>query len=154
MPASLAAYTFYKNLVEEKNNYTDIKITELFKDGKKTDFSFKTADLEFVNKNVPKVEHFVQLMKSKDYDIINSLFLDSTLIKVDPDKMRSALIKSDSLYGTINNFQFFGFRFFEKNGIKILHISGALNRQRQGTEFSVELNPSKDNVFYNWDISL
>ncbi len=148
MPASGIAYTFYKNLAGERKNYSDIKVNIIFNDGSKKEFNFKTKDLEVVDHNIPKVLTFVDLMKKNNYTEVGKYFADTNIVSFKVSDMLTGLSKSDSAFGNIKSFTFYGYRFNDKNGINYLHISGALDREKQPTEFSVDVNPTIDKDFY------
>jgi hypothetical protein len=149
MPASNIAYLFYKNLNEEKSNYDDIHSVITFKDGTEKTFKYSTDLLELVNSRMTLANKAVDLLTNKDYDNLKQL-LNNELASYDKDELISNLIKFEPQFGDIKEFRPFGFRVNKlENGRDILHISGALIREVQNSEFSldIDLNSEKEEIY-------
>ena len=149
MPASNIAYLFYKNLKEEKSNYNEIHAVIIFKDGTEKTFEYSTDKLELVQQRMNLANKTVELLTNKDYDNLK-LLLNNELVDYDKDELISNLIKFEPQFGDIKEFRPFGFRVNQnKSGIDILHISGALIREVQNSEFSVDLdlNSNKEEIY-------
>ena len=149
MPASNIAYRFYKNLKQEKSNYDEIHSVIIFEDGTEKTFVYSAEKLELISKRMKLANKVVQLLTNKDYERLKTILnIDSA--KYDKDELISNLIKFEPQFGDIKEFRPFGFRINQtKNGMNILHISGALIREVQNSEFSidVDLNSDKEEVF-------
>ena len=142
MPASNVAYLFYKNLKEEKTKYDEIHTVVIFNDGTKKTFVFDSKQLDLVVKAMPSVLKVVDILKSKNYSSLSPMLNDSTLMEYDKKGLISNIEKMDPQFGIIKEFIPYGFRTKNlDNGKKVLHISGALMRDKQSNEFSVDLNP-------------
>jgi hypothetical protein len=138
MPASNIAYLFYRNLKDE--NYDAIHTVIIFEDGTKKTFEYSTDNLELVKNRMSLVNHTVDLLTKKDYDGLKSI-LSKTNFIFDKDEFMSNIIKFEQKFGKINEFRPFGFGIKKtKNGINILHISGALIRETQNNAFSVDMD--------------
>ena len=149
MPASNIAYLFYRNLKEEKENYDEIHSVIIFEDGTKKTFEYSTETLELVNERMTLVNHTVDLMTNKDYDSLKSI-LNAELFEFDKNEFITNIKKFEPQLGEIKEFRPFGFRIREaKNGINLLHVSGALIREIQNNEFSVDmdLNSEKQELY-------
>lgn len=145
MPASNIAYLFYKNLKEEKSNYDEIHAVIIFKDGTEKTFEYSTDKLELVQNRMDLANKTVDLLTNKDYDNLK-LLLNNELVNYDKDELISNLIKFEPQFGDIKEFRPFGFRVNKnKNGMSILHISGALIREVQNSEFSVDIDLNSEN---------
>ncbi len=151
MPASNVAYIFYRNLKEEKTNYDEIHILVIFNNGQQQEFKFPVGQLEMVNKRMPLVNKMVGYLKARNYDSVSRiLVIDSSIVYYDKIEGLKNLSSIDTACGNIKEFIPYGFRFSKlKNGREILHIAGALMRDKRSNEFSVELDPNstKDEIF-------
>lgn len=152
MPASNIAYLFYKNLNnEEQNNYNEIRTVLIFADGSKMSFEYPTQQLELVKKKMILVNKVVGLIKDKKFDALEPMLIDTALVKYDKKELIAKLKSVDPDYGNVTkDFVPFGFRINKlKNGIDVLHISGAVVRDKQSNEFSVDLdlNSTEDKIY-------
>jgi hypothetical protein len=150
MPASNVAYLFYKNLKDEKTKYDEIHTVVVFNDGTKKTFVFDPSQLELVVKAMPSVLKVVDILKSKNYQSLSPILNDSTLMQYDKKGLIANIEKMDPQFGNIKEFIPYGFRFKNlDNGKRVLHISGALMRDKQSNEFSIDLNPdsSTDEIY-------
>ncbi|WGH75752.1 hypothetical protein P8625_00900 [Tenacibaculum tangerinum] len=149
MPASNIAYLFYRNLKEEKENYDEIHSIIVFEDGTKKTFEYSTETLELVDERMSLVNHTVDLLTKKDYESLK-LLLNTELFEFDKNEFLTNIKKFEPQLGKIKEFRPFGFRIREaKNGINLLHVSGALIRKIQNNEFSVDmdLNSGKQELY-------
>jgi hypothetical protein len=152
MPASNIAYLFYKNLnKEEQNNYSEIHTVLIFADGSKMTFEFPTQQLELVKQKMILVNKVVGLIKEKKFDELEPFLNDTALVRYDKKELIAKLKSVDSDYGNVTEgFVPFGFRVGElKNGISVLHLAGAIIRDKQSNEFSVDLdiNSKEDKIY-------
>ena len=147
MPASGMAYIFYKNLKEEKSNYTEIRSVIIFNDGTKSTFKYPTKELEIVSKKMDLVNKVVDLIKEKKFKEITSMI--SANVKYNKDEIISNMNKGEQIFGNAKGFMFGGFRFntFDNN-VELLHISGNILCDKQNHEFSIDIdqNSSKDEL--------
>lgn len=142
MPASNVAYLFYKNLKDEKTKYDEIHTVVIFNDGTKKTFVFETNKLDLVVKAMSSVSKVVDILKNKNYESLSPMLNDSTLVQYDKKGLISNIEKTDPQFGVIKEFIPYGFRIKDQdNGKRVLHISGALIRDKQSNEFSLDLNP-------------
>jgi hypothetical protein len=142
MPASNIAYLFYHDLEKEKNNYNEIRSVVILKDGSHSTFKYATKKLAIVEKKMSVVQKIVNVLKSRHYeDIKPFLQPDTNYIRYDKEELIANLAKLDPQFGTIQEFRPLGFRFGQTEyGRDYLHISGALIRDKQNTEFSVDID--------------
>jgi len=152
MPASNIAYLFYKNLnKDESENYDEIQSVLIFADGKKMTFKFPTKQLELVKQRIKVVDKVVRLIKDKNFEALKPLLNDQALVSYDKNELVTNLTKVDPQFGNVTEgFRPFGFRINKaKDGTDVLHISGAIIRDKQSNEFSVDLdlNGKDDNIY-------
>ena len=151
MPASNIAYLFYRNLKDEKSNYNEIQTVIIFNDATKKTFTYSVDKLELVKNKMLLVNKLVDLLKIKNFEAIKPMLDEkSSPLKYDKNDLIYNISKIDSMYGQIKEFLPYGFRFKKlENGKELLHISGALIRDKQSNEFSVDLDPesTKDEIF-------
>ena len=141
MPASNVAYLFYKNLKEEKNNYNEIHTVLKFDDGNEMTFKYPVEQLDIVASRMPTVEKVVGLIKSKQFQEIKPLLNDTSVAKYDKNELVTNMEKIDSQFGEVKEFLPYGFRIKETEvGKRYLHISGAILREKQNHEFSVDFD--------------
>ncbi|MCE3226435.1 MAG: hypothetical protein K0S32_986 [Bacteroidetes bacterium] len=149
MPASNMAYLFYNSLKEEKNNYDEIHSVVILKDGNKKSFIYPTKKLELVDVKIPLVLKIVELIKDKKYTDLLPMLNDSTIGKYNKKDLINNIEKMDNDFGIIKEFLPYGFKIKDlNNGKKVLYISGALIRDKQSNEFSVDLNPEAAEEIY------
>jgi len=152
MPASNIAYLFYKNLnKDESENYDEIHSVLIFADGEKMTFKFPTKQLELVKQRMKVVDKVVRLIKDKNFEALKPLLNDQALVSYDKNELVTNLTKVDPQFGNVTEgFRPFGFRINKaKDGTDVLHISGAIIRDKQSNEFSVDLdlNGKDDNIY-------
>lgn len=151
MPASNIAYRFYKNLVDEKNKYDYIKVLIKFKDGTKQVFKYSCSDLEQLKSKVTIANSIVALIKQKNFDSVVSVLDNKTVYTYDKNELSANLPKLESELGDITEgFRMLGFTVKQQGGEKpILHISGVIVRNKQNTNFSVDIDwePGHNNVY-------
>lgn len=144
MPASNIAYLFYRNLKKEKENYDEIHSVIIFKDGTKKTFKYATQTLELVHKRMNLVNHTVDLLTNKDYNSLKTI-LNTELFEFDKNEFMTNIQKIEPKLGTIKEFRPFGFKVRQtKNGTHLLHVSGALIRENQNNEFSLDMDLNSD----------
>jgi hypothetical protein len=151
MTASNVAYTFYKNLKDEKNNYVEIRTVLVFADSQKLSLAYPTRQLELIQKKMQVASKIVELIKKRDYTALRSAISDDEHLTYDKDVLIENMKVADIQFGNVTTgFTPYGFRIQQaKNGMKILHISGAISRDKQGNEFSIDtdLNGKDEKVF-------
>jgi len=143
MAASNIAYIFYKNLsTEERDNYDEIHTVLIFADGEKMTFEFPTKQLELVDQRMKVVNKVVGLIKEKNFEALRPILNDTALISYDKNELITNLKSVDTQFGNVTEgFTPFGFRINKvKDGTDVLHISGAIIRDKQSNEFSVDLD--------------
>ena len=151
MWASGIAYSFYKNLREEKVKYTHIKSVLVFKDGTRQEHEYTMEQLELVHTKMEIVEKVFRLIQARKFDDLKPLLNDSTYVKYDKNVLIGNLEKYDVEFGNALNFLPLGFRFDKlENNINNLHIAGQIIRSQQTNNFSIDLdiNDSASRVVY------
>lgn len=152
MPASNIAYLFYKNLnKEERAIYDEIHTVLIFSDGETMTFEFPSNQLELVDQRMKVVNKIVGLIKEKNFEALRPLLNDTALVNYDKEELITNITNIDPQFGNVTEgFRPFGFRINKaKDGTDVLHISGAIIRDKQSNEFSVDLdlNGKDDNIF-------
>ena len=152
LPSSNIAYLFYMNLNnDERSNYKEIRTVLNFSDGKVLTSEFETKQLELVDEKMKVVEKVVQLIKEKDFAAISSIINDSVLFIYDKNELIEGIETAESQLGNVTKgFRPFGFEIrHAKDGTDVLHISGAIIRDKQSNQFSVDmdLNGTGDNIY-------
>ncbi|HTM98805.1 MAG TPA: hypothetical protein VL088_08695 [Pedobacter sp.] len=151
MPASNIAYLFYKNLKEEKKNYDEIRIEVKFKDGQKVELDYSTNILQAVLKRMPFAFKVVDLIKYQKYAELTSLINDTAIFEFNKEELTPSLKEVETQFGKITDeaFRPFGFRIDQYQDRLILHVCGAILREKQNNEFSmdVDLNSDKEEVY-------
>lgn len=152
MPASNIAYLFYKNLnKEERENYDEIHTVLIFSNGEKMNFEYPSDQLELVDQRMKVVYKVVELIKEKNFEGLRPMLNDTAFFSYDKNELITNLTKVDSQFGNVTEgFLPFGFRINKaKDETDILHISGAIIRDKQNNEFSIDLDLNgKDNNIY------
>lgn len=155
--ASNAAYIFFSNLIEERKNYDEIHAVLVFADGKKETFEFPMQQLELVGNRMAVVNKIVALIKAKNFEALRPILVGSDLFPYDQNQLIANLKVVDPQFGNVTQgFRPFGFRINKtKYGAEILHISGAVIRDKQSNAFSVDLNLNgKDDKAYKLEYEL
>lgn len=151
IPASNIAYLFYKSLNDEQKKYDEIRIEVKFKDGQKSVFDYSTIILQSVLKRMPFAFKVVGLIKDQKYEELTSIINDTAVFEFNKEELAPALKGVEEQFGKITKeaFRPFGFRIDEYKDRLILHICGAIMRERQNNEFSmdVDLNSEKEEVY-------
>ncbi|SDR65908.1 hypothetical protein [Christiangramia echinicola] len=139
------AYLFYKNLdEEEQNEYDIIRANLTFNDGQQNKFTYSTETLNKVDKKMTFVNEIIDEIQSGEFQKIEP-YLNNELVKYDKDELISRLEAVDPNFGELKEFRPLGFKIAkQKNGIEILHISGAVIRTKANHEFSVDLDLNSD----------
>ena len=143
LPSSNIAYRFYKNLKEEKKNYDEIKVVLISKDNKKQEFSFPITLLEKAEKRMKVSEKTISLLKNKKFDELKEM-LNNEIVPFNKDELISNLKKFEPQLGDIIEFRLFGFKVTEIKDKEFMHISGAILREKQNNEFSVDIDFNSD----------
>lgn len=155
--ASNAAYIFFTNLKKERDNYDEIHTVLNFADGKKGTFEFSTKQLQLVEKKMAVVNKIVAIIKERDFEALRPMLVESDLFPYDKNQLISSLKIVDPQFGSVTEgFRPFGFRINKtKFGAEIVHIAGAVIRDKQSNAFSVDLSLNgKDNKAYKLDYRL
>lgn len=155
--ASNVAYIFFTNLTEERKNYDEIHAVLNFADGKKETFEFPVEQLKLVENRMAVVKKIVAAIKKKDFEALRPILIDNSLFSYDENQLIANLKIVDPQFGNVTEgFRSFGFRINEtKSGIKIVHIAGAIIRDKQSNAFSVDLNLNgKDDKAYKLEYEL
>lgn len=141
MPASNVAYLFYKNLGEEKSNYEHVNVILKYNNGGESKFVFSKNDLELVDKRMPTVIEIIELIKRGEFEEIKSMLAIEDEYAEAINSLVSNMENQDTLFGNVIEFHPYGFRMNETvNGKRGLHISGAVFRDKQNHEFSVDFD--------------
>ncbi|WP_336129233.1 hypothetical protein [Mesoflavibacter sp. CH_XMU1422-2] len=143
LPSSNIAYRFYKNLKEEKKNYDEIKVVLISKDNKKQEFNFPITLLEKAEKRIKVAEKTVSLLKEKQFEELKEM-LNNELVAFDKEELIPRLKEFEPQLGNILEFRLFGFKITEIKDKELMHISGAIIRDKQNNEFSVDIDFNSD----------
>ena len=143
LPSSNVAYLFYKSLKEEKKNYDEIHVILISKDNTKQEFNFPIELLERVEKRMSLANRTVDLLKEKKYEELKSM-MNNDLIPFDKEQLIPRLQKVEPEFGNIKEFLFFGFKVVPYKGKNLLHLSGAIMRDKTNNEFSIDIDFDSD----------
>ncbi|WP_298425515.1 hypothetical protein [uncultured Kordia sp.] len=143
LPSSNIAYRFYKNLKEEKKNYDEIKVVLISKENKKQEFDFPITLLEKAEKRIKVAEKTVSLLKEKQFEELKEM-LNNELVAFNKDELIPRLKEVEPQFGNILEFRLFGFKIMEIKDKELMHISGAIIRDKQNNEFSVDIDFNSD----------
>ncbi len=143
LSSSHIAYLFYNNLKEEKNNYDEVQVVIVLNDKSEHEYTFPVSTLERVNQRMIVLDKTVLLLKNQDYESIKSM-LNIELIPVDKEELVPRMKEVEPQLGKIQEFQFFGFKIVTYKGVEVLHLSGALIREKQNHEFSIDIDYNSD----------
>ena len=148
LPSSNIAYLFFKHLKEEKKNYDEIHVILISKNGTKEEFNFSIELLEKVEKRLTLANKTINLIKDKKYEELKSL-MNNEIVPFDKDQLISQLEKIEPQFGNIKEFLFFGFKVVPYKGVNLLHLSGAIIRDKKNSEFSIDIDfdSSKDELY-------
>jgi hypothetical protein len=148
LPSSNIAYMFYKNLKEEKKNYDSIHVVLISKDSSKQEFEFSISVLEQVENRMSLMNKIVNLLKEKQYEEFKKT-LNNEVVPFDKEQLISRLKEVEPEFGNILEFRFLGFKIVPYKGKEILHLSGALMREKQNNEFSIDIDfdVDKDDLY-------
>ena len=145
LPSSNVAYLFFKNLKEEKNNYNAIHVVLISKDNSKQEFKFPTSELEKVEKRMAVAEKTVNILKEKKFEELKEM-LNNEIVPFDKEELIPRLKEVEPQFGNIIEFRPYGFKIVPIKGKDILHISGAIMRDKQNNEFSVDVDLNSDKM--------
>lgn len=143
LPSSNVAYLFYKNLKEEKENYDEIHVILVSEDKSEQQYIFPVALLERVEKRMMVIEETIEMIKNKRFESLHSI-LNNELVPFEKEELITNLKKVEPQFGVIEEFQFFGFKVIPYKGKDILHLAGAVIRDKQNTEFSIDIDFNSD----------
>ncbi|AXT59204.1 hypothetical protein D1816_02190 [Aquimarina sp. AD10] len=148
LPSSNIAYIFYKNLKEEKKNYDAIHVILVSKNNVEQEFKYPVSTLEKVEQRISLNDKTVNLLKEKKFENLKTM-LNNELIPFDKNELVPRLIKLEPQFGDIKEYRFFGFMIAPYKGKDILHLSGALLREKQNHEFSIDVdfNSNRDELY-------
>jgi hypothetical protein len=97
------------------------------------------------------VNKVVALIKAKNFDGLSSLLNDTAIVSYDKKELIANLKSADPQFGNVTEgFRPYGFRINKaKDSTEVLHMSGAIIRDKQSHEFSVDLDLNgKDDIIY------
>jgi len=155
--ASNVAYIFLSNLKEERKNYDEIHAVLIFADGKKETFEFPVQQLQLVENRMVVVNKIVAVIKEKNFEALRPILVENRLFAYDKNQLIANLKIVDPRFGNVTEgFRPFGFRINKtKYGAEIVHIAGAIIRDKQSNMLSVDLNLNgKDVKAYKLDYEL
>lgn len=145
LPSSNVAFLFFKNLKEEKSNYDAIHVVLILKDNSKQEFIFPITELEKVEKRMSVAEKTVSLLKEKKFEELREM-LNNEIVPFDKNELIPSLKEIEPQFGNIVEFRLYGFKIVPIKGKEILHISGAIMRDTQNNEFSVDIDLNSDKM--------
>jgi hypothetical protein len=151
------AYLFYKNIGNEKYNYTSIKTILVSKKIGQTEYLYSIAELDKVNRKMPLVNKIVDFIIQKQFAELGKKFtIDKQIIDINIDTMITKLQDAESIFGNASGFVLDGFRFITSNsGKRVLIFSGYILRDKQNNLFSIAVDPDTFNeTIYNLDYTL
>lgn len=144
-------YTFFNELVKEKNSYSSIRSQIELNDGKEKSYEFSINDLKKVQQKIYLVENMFQILKDKQFQKL-ILFLDNqTVVKYNMDDLIKTIIKTDEVYGSVQSFTFLGFSIDKnENNLTLLKVAGKLNRKIQNHPIKIvmDLNSNSNKVLF------
>ncbi|MBC3538617.1 hypothetical protein ACFSC6_06275 [Rufibacter sediminis] len=142
LPGSNIPYLFFRNLGKEAENYDEIHTVLVYKDGQKSTYKYSTETLRLVTERMKVAEKIVWLIKEKDYDALMPMLNDSALFKYDKKALIASLKEADGKLGNVTEpLRPFGFKVNQtKDGKEILHIYGAMIRDKQNNGFGLDLD--------------
>ncbi|WP_394751254.1 hypothetical protein [Spongiimicrobium salis] len=143
LPSSNIAYIFYKSLKEEKNNYDAIHVVLISKNNSKQEFKYPISTLEQVEHRMSLNDKTVTLLKEKKFEELHNI-LNNELVPFDKEELVPRLIELEPQFGDIKEYRFFGFMIVPYKGKDMLHLSGALLREKQNHEFSIDVDFNSD----------
>ena len=145
LTSSHIAYLFYNNLKDEKSNYDEVQVVIVLNDNSEYEYNFPVTTLERVNQRMTVMNKTVTLLKNQDYESLKSM-LNIDLIPVDKEQLIPRLKEVEPQLGKVLEFQFFGFMIVPYKELEVLHLSGALIREKQNHEFSIDVDYNSDKV--------
>lgn len=149
MPASNMAYLFYKNLKEERENYSEIRTVIVLKNGREVSSTFTKEELQEVVDRIPTAEQALKFIKGKDFKAVETLIENESFYNYNKADLITQLEKIDPEFGEVTGYLPYGFRFLKtKEGGKILHLAYMVSRDINSHEFSVDfdMSGSKDKI--------
>jgi len=155
--AANIAYLFFSNLKEERKNYDELHTVLIFADGKKETFEFPIEQLQLVENRMAVVNKIVAFIKDKNFEALRPMLVENGLFPYDKNQLIANLKTVDPQFGNVTEgFRPFGFRINKtKYGAEIVHIAGAVIRDKQSNAFSVDLNLNgKDDKAYKLEYEL
>ncbi|MBU2947016.1 hypothetical protein [Zobellia uliginosa] len=143
LPSSNIAYIFFKNLKEEKKNYDAIHVVLISEDKSEQEFKFPISTLEQVQQRMALNDKTINILKEKKFEELKPM-LNNELITFDKEELISRLMELEPQFGDVKEYRFFGFKVVPYKGTEILHLSGALLRENQNHEFSIDIDFKSD----------
>ena len=146
------AYTLYKNMTtEEQAKYTAIRTTINFANGKTYTLQYSITELALAATKIKLVDKIVNLLKAKNYEGLNTYFVDKSRFSTLTKKERIAFVKRVEVqYPLIEDFELWGFG----QNAEVITFIGNLIRGGEPKRFIIMLNPdlAKEEVYYiNYD---
>lgn len=146
MAATNVAYRFYSCLKpEEHKSFDELHVVLYPSDTTKRDsFIIDKARLQFYEQKMIVMEEVVNLLKSKNYNQLQSQ-IDGSVLGVNTTELISNIRLMDSTMGHILDFRLFGFEeLTPTESTQFLRISGGLIRQKKNCYLNILLAPSPD----------
>jgi len=113
------------------------------KENKKQEFDFPITLLEKAEKRIKVAEKTVGLLKEKQFEELKGM-LNNELVPFDKDELIPRLKEIEPQFGNILEFRLFGFKITEIKDKELMHISGAIIRDKQNNEFSIDIDFNSD----------
>ncbi|MDJ1485915.1 hypothetical protein QNI16_35870 [Cytophagaceae bacterium YF14B1] len=148
--ASATAHIFYSRLTEQKNTYGEIRSVLLTGNGEKITYKFPVEQLQLVEQKFSVLDSVVSRIEKKQWQSLQLQLQDSPLLPIPSDELVKNLSNAENQLGRITKLKHFGFEFEQINSVgQVLHLHAIVNRDKQGTEFKLDLNPAPaDNQLY------
>ncbi|HYH16359.1 MAG TPA: hypothetical protein VD794_14115 [Flavisolibacter sp.] len=138
--ASGVAYAFYKNLQEEKHQYSHIKVVLLAAAGGKQSYEYEVNELQTVKQKMGIAESIAKLIKAKKFQAIKPLLNDSSYFNYNKNELIENIIKADPMFGNALEFIPVGYHISRIDGHNNLHIAGEIKQDKQTNNFSVDID--------------
>ncbi len=139
LKASNVAWLFFKNIGEEKNKYTHLKIILMLKDKTGDSRIYSIQELEKVKAKIPVIEQAAAAIQSGNYDGFYELFPQDIRATVTKENLINFCSSVDNEKGRATGFQFegFGYFFLSSENKQLLNLAGFHTRARESSPFGV-----------------